>query len=99
MLGLEHERHALVERGDDVLEQFGVAVRLEQHDIRQAADHHPLAQRNGEGLVVVHVRVGLQERLGIGIGLGGLVGDPAYFLFTQATRADQGDKFGNLVFH
>ncbi|MNT41951.1 hypothetical protein D3C72_1783410 [compost metagenome] len=99
LLGLEHEVHAGAEGVHHLLEQFLVSVGLEQHGIRQAAHHHPFAQGNGEGFVVVDVRVGGEEGVLIGVGLGRLIGDALDLLVAHAAGADCGDQFGKLLFH
>src|SRR5690606_22418152 len=52
-----------------------------------------------EAVVIVDVRIGGQEAFGIGIGLGGLVGDAQHLVFGEAAGGDQADQLGKRVFH
>ncbi len=99
LLGLQHEVDTLAERGADLFEQRLIVVGLEQHRLWQATHHHPFTQGDGEIVVVVDVRVGLQEGLRIGIGLGGFVSDPGDLFLGHAARADECEQFGERVFH
>lgn len=99
LLRLDVERHVLAEGGDDPGKQLGIGIGLEQHDMRQATDHHPLAERDREAVVVVDVRVGGEEPCRIGVGLGRLVGDPPDLLGAHAAGADEGDQFVQGLFH
>ena len=99
LLGFEHKAHLWSERFSDLLEQCVIAVGLKQHSLRQAADHHPFTQRNGEAVVEIDVRVGGEKRLRIGVGLGGLIGDARDFFRQHAARAYFADQFFKLGFH
>ncbi|MCY1451337.1 hypothetical protein D9M71_681980 [compost metagenome] len=82
-----------------MLEQLLVSVGLEQHCLRQAAHHHPFAQGDGEIVVVIDVRVGGEEGVLVGVGLGGLIGDALDLLLTHAAGADCRNQFDKLLFH
>ncbi|MNY37140.1 hypothetical protein D3C86_1716770 [compost metagenome] len=81
------------------MEQLVGLAGLDQHIIRQAADHHPFAERDAQAVVVAGVRIGGEEGRRIGIGQGGLAGNPLDVFVTHAARADQGDQLHQLLFH
>src|SRR5690606_27627696 len=97
--GLDVEADLRAERVDDQLQQLVIAVGLEQHGVRQTADHYPFAQRNGKVVVVVDVRVGGEKGLRVGIGLSRFIGNACDFIVAHAAGADQGDEFKKLGLH
>src|SRR5690606_26394316 len=99
LLGLEHEADLRPKGLGDALKQLVIAISLEQHGIRQAPYHHPLPQGNRELIVIIDIRIGLQEGLRIGISLRGFLSYAGDLLITHASGADQGNEFLQSGFH